>query len=64
MGQPGGEAVVEVGGDAGVRGSARRPSEWNATVVDAQPGQGWACPHCAVENACGEPDAVDLVECD
>ena len=57
---------VDVGSGAGLaaHGSPPRGGVRETTVVDGLGAQGWACPHCAVENRCTEDGAGDVVECD
>jgi hypothetical protein len=61
-----GETDVEIRDNRGVtaHGFGRRPGA-RETAVGGVPGvQGWACPHCAVENPWSERVAGDVVECD
>jgi ribosomal protein L37AE/L43A len=61
-----GEAEVEIRDNPGVtaHGFGRRAGERETAVVGVPGAQGWACPHCAVENPWSERVAGDVVECD
>jgi len=58
------EVDVETAAGLAAHGSPPRGSAREATVVDGLGAQGWACPHCAVENRCTEDGVGDVVECD
>jgi ribosomal protein L37AE/L43A len=59
-----GEASGEVRGIAGAHPVARRLRERETAAVAVGAAQGFACPHCAVENPWFEHVAGDVVECD